>query len=187
MNSADTRADFLWYGIRTQTKREHIAAQHLRSLEEIDVFCPRLRYRKATRRGKVWWVEPMFPGYLLARFRLEEMERTVTFTQGVRGLVRFGSEIPPIPAAFVDAIRRQTIARSEPSDPECITLTPEILAGDEIEVAHGPLRGMHGTVVQILPAAERVKILLEFLGRANVVEIDIFSLILPRKPIPKSA
>jgi len=189
MNSATPDADFLWYGVRTQTKREHIAAHHLRSLEEIEVFCPRLRYRKATRRGKVWWVEPMFPGYLLARFRLDEMERSVTFTQGVRGLVRFGNKIPPIPSAFVDAIRRETLAQSddgEGNDPECVTLTPEILTGDEIEVAHGPLQGMHGTIIHVLPAAERVKILLEFLGRANIIEVDLFSLLLPRKPIPKA-
>jgi transcriptional antiterminator RfaH len=185
MNSATTHADFLWYCVRTQTKREHIAAQLLRTLEQVEVFCPRLRYRKATRRGKIWWIEPMFPGYILARFDLEAMERSVTFTQGVRGLVRFGNEIPSIPTSFVDAIRRQTVAHSETADPECITLTPEILTGDEIEVAHGPLRGMHGTVVKILPAAERVRILLEFLGRPNVIEVDLFSLILPRKPVPK--
>ena len=81
-----------WFCVRTQTKREHIAAEHLKELEGIEVFCPRLRYRKATRRGKVWWIEPLFPGYLLAKFKLAEMERAVTFCQGVRGLVRFGSD-----------------------------------------------------------------------------------------------
>jgi len=187
MNSAPTHADFLWYCVRTQTKREHIAAQHLRTLEQVEVFCPRLRYRKATRRGKVWWVEPMFPGYLLVKFNLEEMERAVTFTQGVRGLVRFGGKIPSIPSKFVENLRHQTRTHGEKNNPECITLTPELFHGDEIEVAHGPLQGMHGTVVKILPAAERVKILLEFLGRPNIVEVDLFSLILPRKPFPKSA
>lgn len=191
MNPAIHRADELWYTVRTQTKREHIAARNLRTLDGIDVFCPRLRYRKATRRGKVWWIEPMFPGYLLARFNLEEMERAVTFTQGVRGLVRFGSEIPDIPCSFVESIRNDTLkhAASIPGSPdvECVTLTPELLQGDSIEVAHGPLQGMQGTVIQILPAAERVRVLLDFLGRPNVIEVDIFSLILPRKPIPKSA
>src|SRR5690606_1020565 len=73
-----------WYCVRCQPKREHIAAERLRALEAVEVFCPRLRYRKATRRGKVWWVEPLFPGYVLARFALAEMERAVTFCQGVR-------------------------------------------------------------------------------------------------------
>ena len=51
-----------WFCVRCQTKREHIAAGHLRELLGVEVFCPRLRYRKATRRGKIWWMEPMFPG-----------------------------------------------------------------------------------------------------------------------------
>jgi transcriptional antiterminator RfaH len=42
-----------WFCVRTQTKREHIAAGHLREIEGVEVFCPRLRYRKATRRGKI--------------------------------------------------------------------------------------------------------------------------------------
>lgn len=190
MNSAIQNADVLWYGVRTQTKREHIAAKHLRTLEDIEVFCPRIRYRKATRRGKIWWVEPMFPGYLLARFNLEEMERSVTFSQGVRGLVRFGSEIPSIPGPFIEKLRRETLALAtsgHSDDPECVTLVPKLFSGDEIEVANGPLQGMQGTIVQVLPAIERVKILLDFLGRPNVIEMDLFSLILPRKPVPQSA
>ena len=101
-----------WFCVRTQTKREHIAAGHLRELEGVEVFCPRLRYRKATRRGKIWWVEPLFPGYLLAKFDLAEMERAVTFCQGVRGLVRFGSEIPPVPDSFVESLRQEVRNRS---------------------------------------------------------------------------
>ena len=64
-----------WYCLRTQTKREHLAAASLRQVEGIEVVCPRLRYKKVTRRGKIWWVEPLFPGYLLARFALAEIER----------------------------------------------------------------------------------------------------------------
>jgi transcriptional antiterminator RfaH len=189
--SAIQLADFLWYGVRTQTKREHIAARHLRELGEIEVLCPRIRYRKATRRGKVWWVEPMFPGYVLARFRFNEMERAVSFCQGVRGLVRFGGEVPCIPARFIDSIRRELnpcpFSDNTPHTHECITLAPNVQTGDEVEIAHGPLQGMCGTIITIIPASERVKILLEFLGRPNLIEIDLFSLLLPRKPIPKTA
>ena len=81
--SCESEQARFWYCVKTQTKREHIAAEHLRTLEEVEVFCPRLRYRKATRRGKIWWVEALFPGYLLARFDLVANERAVTYTQGV--------------------------------------------------------------------------------------------------------
>jgi len=173
-----------WYCVRTQTKREHIAAGHLREIESIEVFCPRLRYRKATRRGKIWWVEPLFPGYLLAKFHFAEMERAVTFCQGVRGLVRFGSEFPHVPASFVDALRDEIRDRSDSDDQESFSVSPIIQVGDEVEIAHGPLQGMHGTIISVAPAAERVKILLEFLGQQHAVDVDLFSLILPRRPLP---
>ena len=172
-----------WFCVRTQTKREHIAAGHLREVEGVEVFCPRLRYRKATRRGKIWWVEPLFPGYLLAKFKIAEMERAVTFCQGVRGLVRFGSGIPAVPDAFVETLRQEVRNRSE-GDEELFSVSPVIQAGDEVEIAHGPLQGMHGTIVSVAPAAERVKILLEFLGQPQAVDVDLFSILLPRRPIP---
>lgn len=173
-----------WYCVRTQTKREHIASGHLRDLEGVEVFCPRLRYRKATRRGKIWWVEPLFPGYVLAKFNLAEMERAVTFCQGVRGLVRFGTEIPPVTEQFMDSLRKEIRDRSDENDPESFSVSPIIQAGDEVEVAHGPLQGMQGTVVSVAPAIERVKILLEFLGQQHPVDLDLFSILLPRRPLP---
>jgi transcriptional antiterminator RfaH len=173
-----------WFCLRCQTKREHIAAGHLRELEGVEVFCPRLRYRKATRRGKIWWVEPMFPGYLLAKFNIHEMERAVTFCQGVRGLVRFGSEIPPVPESFVEAIKHEILNRKGAEHDELVTLSPVIQIGDEVEVAYGPLQGMQGTVVSVPSATERVKILIEFLGNPQAVDMDLFSILLPRRPAP---
>ena len=172
-----------WFCVRAQTKREHIAAVHLREIEGVEVFCPRLRYRKATRRGKIWWVEPLFPGYLLARFKLLEMERAVTFCQGVRGLVRFGTIVPAVAESFVESLRQEIRNRSGDND-ELFSVSPVIEIGDEVEIAHGPLQGMRGTVVSVAPAAERVKILLEFLGQPHAVNVDLFSILLPRRPIP---
>lgn len=172
-----------WFCVRTQTKREHIAAMHLREVEGVEVFCPRLRYRKATRRGKIWWVEPLFPGYLLARFKLAEMERAVTFCQGVRGLVRFGTLIPAVADSFVESLREEIRGRAD-EDEELFSVSPVIEIGDEVEIAHGPLQGMRGTIVAVAPAAERVKVLLEFLGQPHAVNVDLFSILLPRRPIP---
>lgn len=173
-----------WFCVRCQTKREHIAAGHLREIEGVEVFCPRLRYRKATRRGKIWWVEPMFPGYILAKFNMAEMERAVTFCQGVRGLVKFGSEIPPVPESFVEAIKLEIRNRKDATEDELVTLNPTIELGDEVEVATGPFQGMQGTVVSVPNATERVKILLEFLGKPQAVDMDLFSILLPRRPLP---
>jgi len=172
-----------WYCVRTQTKREHIAAKHLRELEGIEVFCPRIKYRKATRRGKIWWLEPLFPGYLLAKFDRSEMERAVTFCQGVRGLVRFGTEIPDVPEKSVRTLIQQVQEQADDNG-ELITVAPAISVGDEVEVATGPFRGMKGVIRSVAPATERVKVLLEFLGQVQPVDLDLFAILAPGKPLP---
>ena len=174
-----------WYCVRTAPKREHVTAGHLRELEGVEVFCPRLRYRKATRRGKVWWVEAMFPGYLLAKFSLTEMQRMVTYSHGVTGLVHFGNRVPEVPEAFVEQLRSEVRKNlEEGSTDELMTLTPRVDTGDDVEVANGPLSGFQGQVVEVLPSRERVRVLLEFLGQTQVIEMDLFSLLLPKKPQP---
>ena len=111
------------------------------------------------------------------------MERAVTFCQGVRGLVRFGSGIPDVPEAFVRTLIRQVNEQSS-DEAELITLAPSISVGDEVKVANGPFRGMNGTISSVAPATERVKVLLEFLGQVQPVDLDLFSILLPDKPIP---
>jgi hypothetical protein len=43
---------------------------------------------------------------------------------------------------------------------------------------------MRGTIVSVAPAAERVKILLDFLGQPQAIDVDLFSILLPRRPLP---
>jgi len=171
-----------WYVVRTQTKRERVAADHLRLLDGVEVFCPMLRYRKATRRGKVWWEEALFPSYVLARFCLEEMQRTVGYCQGVRGFVKFGSVIPPVPDHFVTEMQ---LTWQQQATNDVLTVKPRFQKGDEVEMAHGPVQGLKGSIVDVLPGIERVKVLLEFLGQPQMVDVDLFSLLLPRRPLPE--
>ncbi len=171
-----------WYCLRTQIKRESLAAAALRELGDIEVVCPRLRYRKVTRRGKIWWVEPLFPGYLLARFVLSDLERAVNYAKGVSRILKFGEHIPTVPCRFVDDLRRELAQEDEK---ELITLEPVAEPGDEVELAEGPLQGLSGTVIEVRPAEERVRIFVEFLGQEQPVDVDLYALLLPRKPIPK--
>jgi transcription antitermination factor NusG len=142
-----------------------------------------LRYRKATRRGKVWWQEALFPGYVLAQFHREDVERAVSFCHGVRGFVKFGGVVPEVPDNFIDAMRRSW---QEHAVDEVLIVRPQFETGDEVELATGPLQGMKGVIIEVLPGAERVKVLLEFLGQTHAVDVDIFTLLLPRRPLPES-
>ncbi|MBE7157039.1 MAG: hypothetical protein INR62_01145, partial [Rhodospirillales bacterium] len=65
-----------WYCVRTQPRQEHVAAGHLRRLDEVEIFCPRIRLKKCQRNGSAVVVtEAVFPGYLFARFPFAQRHR----------------------------------------------------------------------------------------------------------------
>ena len=97
-----------WFCLRAQPKREHIAAACLRQISTVEVFCPRLRFRKLTNRGPVWFIEAMFPGYLFARFDYANCNRVIRQGPGVSGFVQFGERLALLPDTLVDEIRMRT-------------------------------------------------------------------------------
>jgi transcriptional antiterminator RfaH len=157
----------LWFCLRTQPKHEHLAATALRRQFEIRCFSPRLRFRKATRRGAVWFVEPMFPGYLFAEFLYSSMHRAVEHASGVHGIVHFGDYLATIKPEVVAALQERA------GDEEVVTIDPEIKQGQSVHIAEGPFQGLEAVVTQVLSAGERVKVLLEFLGRSVETEISM--------------
>ena len=77
MSSSKPVPSLAWFCLRAQPKHEHIAAQHLKKLPGVEVFCPRVRFQRATRRGKVWFTEAMFPNYA-KEYHEEHHERVDT-------------------------------------------------------------------------------------------------------------
>lgn len=158
-----------WLCIKTQTKREHIAAAQLKRLEGVEVFCPRIRFRRTTKRGRVWFEEALFPGYLFARFDTKLMQRAVAGTVGVYGLVKFAGECAVVPDFMIEALR-------EEADGTVVIKGPEFQVGDEALVADGAMRGLRALVTQVLPGGERVRILMEMMGTAVEAEMPVDAL-----------
>ena len=161
-----------WRCVRTKPKNEHLAAQQLRVLDEsVAVFAPRLRHKKSTRRGTIWFVEALFPGYIFVQCDWTEWQRIVLATTGVTGMVHFGSTVPEVPDAVVNSLRD-----GFPED-ETLVISQTVDVGDVVEVAEGPLRGVNATVTRLLPARDRVAILLDFMGSAREIEVPLMSLL----------
>ena len=55
---------------------------------------------------------------------------------------------------------------------EILTIDPEIQVGQSVRIAEGPFQGLEALVTRLLPAKERVRVLLEFLGRSVETEIS---------------
>ena len=78
-----------WYCVRSQPRRDHIAAANLRRHHQLQVFTPHVRFRRSTQRGPIWVTEPLFPNYLFTRFDRESMLADVRHTFGVAVLMDF--------------------------------------------------------------------------------------------------
>ncbi|MDQ3120571.1 MAG: transcriptional activator RfaH [Verrucomicrobiota bacterium] len=158
--------DPLWFCLKAQPKREHMAAAGLRRQQNIPCFSPRLRFRKMTKRGAVWFVEAMFPGYLFAQFVYIDQRRIAEHSPGVRSIVSFGEHIAVIEPETIAALRKTA------GEDEIVTIDPEIKVGQSVQIIAGPLQGIEALVTQVLPAKERIRVLLEFLGRPVETEVS---------------
>lgn len=159
-----------WYCVRTRAKSEHLAAGRLPRLAGVETFCPRIRFRRATRRGPVWFTEAMFPTYLFARFDVHRSLKAVLYTSGVTGVVHFGDAYVAVPDGAVEALRAGL------SGDDIRVFDRPFEAGDETTVLAGPFHGLQAVVTRVIPGRERVRILLEFLGRTTEAEVDTASL-----------
>ena len=155
-----------WYCVRAQPKSEHIAANHLRLIPGVEVYCPRLRFRRPTQRGPVWFSEALFPGYLFARFVPMASQKEIASTRAVSTIVRFGEELARIPDANIEDLREHMGAE------ECKTLDAEVREGDTVTITAGVFQGLSTVVSQLLPANERVRVLVDFLGQCREVEVE---------------
>ena len=156
----------VWFCLKTQPKREHLAAVALRRQFGIECFSPRLRFRKMTNRGPVWFVEAMFPGYLFAKFVYSKQHRAVEASHGIRGIVHFGDHLATLPENIVVGL--QSIVGAE----EVVTIDSSIKIGQAVEIIEGPFRGLEVVVTCLLPAKERIRVLFDFLGRSIEMEVS---------------
>lgn len=164
--------DLAWYCVRSQPRHEHVAAANLQRNHRLEVVNPRIRFKRATSRGPIWVTESLFPNYLFARFNWKAALETVRHTGGVSGVVHFGSFWPSIPSETIGALRELV------GEDEVRTIEQTLRPGDEVEVAGGAFAGFQGIISRVMPARERVAVLLEFLGRQAVVEMKMEELIL---------
>lgn len=155
-----------WYCVRVRPKQEAVSARMLRVEAEIEVFCPFIRFKRARRAGTMWVTEGMFPGYLFGRFAFAERHRHVLAISGVSTIVRFGEQPTVVPEAVIEELKAHVTGA------ETVVIPPQIEPGAEVKIVEGVYAGVKAVVSRVLPARERVAVLLEVLGMEREVEIS---------------
>ena len=147
----------------------------------LEVFQPQLRVERATQRGVVRVLEPLFPCYVFVRCVLEEYLDEIQYANGVHSLVHFGHRIPPVPDSIVEELRECFEAE------DMLTVPDGIAPGDEVTIGEGAFVGMHAYVLRLMPARKRVQVLLEVLGGPTPVEVNRCSVVLVKNTLAELA
>jgi transcriptional antiterminator RfaH len=155
-----------WYCLRSRRKLEQVAAARVKVLGNTSVFCPRIRFRRPNRDGWVWVTEALFPGYFFARFSLKEMLPQVRSAHGVTSVVHFGDWYPEIANNIIEELQADT------PDGSVCELVRALVPGDNVRLLQGPLAGAEAVITHVLPGHERVRLLLDFLGRETFAEVE---------------
>ncbi len=155
-----------WFCLRSQPKHEVIAATHLQRRNSLEVFVPRVRFKRLTRKGQVWVTEALFPSYFFARFDWHTSLREIYHSPGVSNVVHFGSHWPLIPEETIAALRANV------GEADVHLIPDTVAAGDSVRIVGGSLHGLDAVVSRVMPGSKRVAVLMDFLGGQQTVEVD---------------
>jgi transcriptional antiterminator RfaH len=163
-----------WYVVHTRTKAEHVAAGMMQSVLSIPTYCPRIKFQRSTARGKVWFIEALFPSYFFAQFNPATSLRAVRSAQSVLNVLEFGGSLAQVPDEVIAAIRKEMDGQ------EIREIHTPLQPGDSVMIAAGPMRGFQGIVHSLRSGEDRVRVLLDFLGSQHPVEMPTHTVLSPR-------
>lgn len=109
-----------------------------------------------------------YPGYIMVQMALnKETWHTVRNTAKVTGFLGGGSEPYPVPDSEAERIILQMEEGITKPKPRY-----SFEEGDEIRVVDGPFNNFQGTVEEVKPDKEKLKVLITIFGRPTPVELD---------------
>lgn len=165
--SEPSSAPLPWYGIRTKSNQEKIAASVL-AAKGFEQYLPTYRARRRWSDRVVETSLPLFPGYVFCRFAASRKVEILT-TPGVASVVSFAGLPAPISDSEISAI--QTLIESG----SAIEPHPYLKEGQPVRVVRGPLEGAEGILVKKRDHW-RMLVSISLLQRSVAVEVDRESL-----------
>jgi transcriptional antiterminator RfaH len=156
-----------WYAIHTHPKQENRAECNLKAWN-VEIFFPRIRdcrFNEFTG-DPSYFVKPLFPGYLFARFALNDLLHKVRFTRGVHSIVCVGGAPAPIDDRVIEIISAQI------DQAGFVRIGGALEQGAKVLIQAGPFKGLTGIFDREASAADRIKILLDCVSFQARVEIE---------------
>ena len=162
-----------WYVVSTKPHQEKQAESHVKQCG-IECFLPLLKMNKIIRRTRKTVIEPLFPGYLFARFDLSKHYRAVSYATGVRKIVEFGSGPVELDTMIIDAIKERL------NDGYVTPQSESFKMGQIVRIKGGPLTGIEAVFMREMTDRNRVLLLLNTLGLHAKLTLSIDQVCLPQ-------
>lgn len=155
-----------WYALYTKPNAEAQVARIL-TARGLNVFLPLLPSKTGER------IKPFFPAYLFVRCDLSLVGiENLQWIPGLRHILSFGGRPAVVPDAAI-ALIQHGLAEVEAAGG---LPTHHFKPGDTVVIDQGPLAGLRGVFQGPVGPAERVHILVRFLGEANRTEVPVDAL-----------
>ena len=160
-----------WYVVHTYSGYENaVAAAILKAAENRrmtdlihEVNIPLETVTEHTDAGEKTYERKVFPGYVLVKMIMtDESWHLVRNVRGATGFV--GSEGKAIP------LTEQEIYDLGVEHKEIVV---GFAVGDEVKVVDGPLAGFLGTVDELEPEKDRVRVIVSMFGRETPVDLEL--------------
>jgi len=158
-----------WYTLYTKPNAEYQVALTL-IRRGMQTFLPEIEARKARNRRNR---ESFFPCYLFVKIDLEAVGLwQVQWTPGLRRIIAFDDRPVSLNDEVIDLIRNKLEWVNAAGGWPAHSFQP----GDTVRITDGPLQGMLAVFEKPTTPAERVQVLLTFLGQASRTWIPVTDL-----------
>ena len=175
-----------WYVIHTYSGMENRVKQNLENrvktlgMEDyiFEVVVPTEEVMETRNGAKKAVTRTLLPGYVLVRMDMTDASwAVVRHTPSATGFVSHANE--PVPLTIDEVVRQLTpaalakaaAASTGPKRRAKKVEIADLSVGESIMVTSGPFAGIHATITEINPKGERLRALVEILGRETPVDL----------------
>lgn len=169
--------DKKWYVIHTLTGHEDRVRTNILSRAELNsavkeqisqVLIPTEVVSEIKAGKKKISHRKFFPGYILVEMDLtDDSWQLVRNTQGVTGFIGSGKRPIPLKEEEVNNILKQTEERKEKPAPKVA-----YEKGESVRVIDGPFTNFNGTIDDVNPEKQKLKVMVMIFGRPTPVELE---------------
>lgn len=158
-----------WYTLHTKPNAEYQVAAALKQ-RGVEVYLPLIDAPKAQSKRKT---KPFFPCYLFSKVDLNVVGFSqLQWTPGLRRIISFDDKPTPLPDEAIDLVKQKLSNIKASGGWACHPFK----SGDTVRITAGPLQDMVAIFDRPSKPGERVQVLLNILGHASRVEIDVADL-----------